>query len=403
MPGLIDTLLATDGLPPAQLGPILLAFGITTAQSASSDFGAVQETSEIWQAHQAGPRLFASETICAQRISAIPVADSGTNSDTAALRVCSPLMLSETTWASSGNRERPIWSNHWLPAVRGELDAVEAGAPATGTLGSLASGFPLYQDGIEVMARSGATLIPAFVTRAAPLVYRDRPELFRSPLYEALYRPADRDLLAQSLRLMFERQGPELRRWLRDHQRAAVRVMAAGGSLASASGTSELPPGLSLHAELLLLADAGFSPAQVLRSATHEAARALGLDEQLGAVAPGRLADLLIVNGDPLRDLADLQKISRGHQRRLRPTRDLQAQAASALEKFTGLPSPAAGKSTSSEAARAGARPGAARGSARPAHATGAGSPRTASQGALAKPRHQPRSGHAPPSTILTN
>lgn len=52
--------------------------------------------------------------------------------------------------------------------------------------------------------------------------------------------------------------------------------------------------------------DIGFTPLQALRAATSECGRVLGLDGEVGAVAAGRLADLLVVNGDPAQDVTIL-------------------------------------------------------------------------------------------------
>lgn len=75
------------------------------------------------------------------------------------------------------------------------------------------------------------------------------------------------------------------------------------------SKPSGLPPGLALHAELRALAAAGLSGDQVLRAAGSTPARVLGLDEELGHIAEGALADLVIVIGDPLETVADTMNI----------------------------------------------------------------------------------------------
>jgi imidazolonepropionase-like amidohydrolase len=56
----------------------------------------------------------------------------------------------------------------------------------------------------------------------------------------------------------------------------------------------------------IFVRDIGFTPLEALRAATSESARAIGFDGRTGAVEQGRLADLLVVNGDPSKDVTIL-------------------------------------------------------------------------------------------------
>ena len=55
--------------------------------------------------------------------------------------------------------------------------------------------------------------------------------------------------------------------------------------------------------ELELLREAGFHPLEVIRSATLNGAQALGMDKEIGSVEVGKLADIIIVNANPLKNL----------------------------------------------------------------------------------------------------
>lgn len=69
-------------------------------------------------------------------------------------------------------------------------------------------------------------------------------------------------------------------------------------------------PGFSLHDELGLMVEAGFTPLQALQAATVEPARFLGAADSMGTVAPGKVADLVLLDANPL---ADIRNIARVH------------------------------------------------------------------------------------------
>ncbi|HXY68460.1 MAG TPA: amidohydrolase family protein [Gemmatimonadales bacterium] len=70
------------------------------------------------------------------------------------------------------------------------------------------------------------------------------------------------------------------------------------------------PPGASLHDELRLLVEAGFTPAETLRAAVSSPARFLGLSATLGAIEPAKTADLVVLAGDPLQDIRNTRRIA---------------------------------------------------------------------------------------------
>jgi imidazolonepropionase-like amidohydrolase len=82
----------------------------------------------------------------------------------------------------------------------------------------------------------------------------------------------------------------------------------AGGGHLLIVGTDEpvytnLLPGFAYHRELLAMTYAGIPPAAVLKAATINGAKALGVEENLGSIEVGKFADLVVVNGNPLDDI----------------------------------------------------------------------------------------------------
>jgi imidazolonepropionase-like amidohydrolase len=74
-------------------------------------------------------------------------------------------------------------------------------------------------------------------------------------------------------------------------------------------GIPTLVPGLSLHEELLLLVEAGLTPLDALRTATLNPVRVLGLSDSLGTIEKGKLADLVLLDANPLIDIRNTLRI----------------------------------------------------------------------------------------------
>ena len=68
-------------------------------------------------------------------------------------------------------------------------------------------------------------------------------------------------------------------------------------------------PGFALHDELKLLVSAGFSPMEALQTATLNPARYLGKEKDLGTIETGKLADLVLLDANPLDDISNTRKI----------------------------------------------------------------------------------------------
>jgi imidazolonepropionase-like amidohydrolase len=88
------------------------------------------------------------------------------------------------------------------------------------------------------------------------------------------------------------------------HRAAFRRAVEAGVRIAMGTDSGVTPHGRNLR-ELQLMADGGMAPGAVLEATTRSAAELMGVDDDLGTIAEGKLADLVVVAGDPY-DFTDL-------------------------------------------------------------------------------------------------
>ena len=98
-----------------------------------------------------------------------------------------------------------------------------------------------------------------------------------------------------------------------DEYREVVRMMNRSGVLLLAGSDLSIAhrvPGFSLHDELSALVDAGLTPLQALQAATLNPARYLEATDSLGTVEAGKLADLVLLEANPLEDIQNTQKIA---------------------------------------------------------------------------------------------
>ena len=105
--------------------------------------------------------------------------------------------------------------------------------------------------------------------------------------------------------------------WAEYHQRVIelLELYRAGGENLIVTGTDEpvyttLLAGFAYHRELFALVDAGLPNTVVLKAGTINGAKALGIDHLVGTIEPGKLADIIIVNGNPLDNITAARDIA---------------------------------------------------------------------------------------------
>ena len=92
-----------------------------------------------------------------------------------------------------------------------------------------------------------------------------------------------------------------------DNMMKMVKVLHQGG-ITIVPGTDDFP-GFALHRELELYSQAGIPNADVLRAATITSAKVAGKDKEVGTIETGKKANLILIDGDPLKNISDIRKV----------------------------------------------------------------------------------------------
>jgi len=168
----------------------------------------------------------------------------------------------------------------------------------------------IHDDLIRLLARSGTTWTPTLLIAAdrGPYHYLNRILADYDLRHDARYTR----LTPLQFRRLRGNDKIEVRPHdLYDAPRIAAdiaRLVAAGGRVGLGSH-GELLPGIGPHIELWALASGGMRPIDVLRAGTIMSAEAIGHGRDLGSIEPGKLADLQILDANPLDDIRNTRSI----------------------------------------------------------------------------------------------
>ena len=150
---------------------------------------------------------------------------------------------------------------------------------------SIEHGTFLDDDSLRLFGKRSAYLVPTLLAGDTITSWANDPNSFLSPTVRA-----------KALKV-----GPQM-------IRATQRAHASGVSIAFGTDASLARHGTNAR-EFALLVRAGFSPLDAIRAATVAAAAHLGIAKEAGSLTPGKPADLIALEGDPLVDVAALEHV----------------------------------------------------------------------------------------------
>jgi len=168
---------------------------------------------------------------------------------------------------------------------------------------------------IAMLKRRDVCYCPTLMREVSTFTYDSTPAWFSDPLFlkhadmkavNALKEPARQQQMKTSRAAQQYKAGLEVaNRNLKKLSDAGVKI---------AMGTDTGPParfqGYFELMELEMMAKAGLTPAQVLASATRDAARCMKLDREVGTLEANKWADFVVLDADPLADISNVKKIS---------------------------------------------------------------------------------------------
>ena len=165
---------------------------------------------------------------------------------------------------------------------------------------------PLHEDVVQLFAKSRTSFVPTL-----SVLYGGEPALFQFIIQR---RPQDDPKFRRFVPPGVVSEKLRDRHWMPDEAQSyqrfaadALRIQRAGG-LVGIGSHGEMQ-GLGFHWEMEVLASGGGKPIEVLRAATMGSAEAIGHALDVGSIEPGKFADLLILDADPLADIRNTRSI----------------------------------------------------------------------------------------------
>ena len=327
IPGLFDFHTHMSNSYGSDLGPVWLAHGITSVREPGAEPYDALERREAWASGQRpGPRLFFAGGLTDGGRVFYGVAEPLTSEahlekymarmitlgvDMIKTYVRMPDLWQKRIVGIAHANGLPVSSHEIFPAAAYGTDQVEhlSGTSRRGFSPKQSARKIGYGDLAGVLAASGMTITPTLGLEGGYAYIAAQDEsLWEHPALVALTPP---QALASSRRFagFTARDMDGLGARVLNMQETVNRIVEAGARVTAGTDSPFIPYGLSQIVEIQLYAEGGLGNVTALKSATSWAADAVGAGDQLGQIAPGFVADLALVNGNPLDDITALRDV----------------------------------------------------------------------------------------------
>jgi imidazolonepropionase-like amidohydrolase len=189
-----------------------------------------------------------------------------------------------------------------------ELRATEAIYAGIDSLAHPVIQGPVSDDFVRLMAAKRTPMATTLTIGEGYSRLVEHPEYLDQPLYGASYSKAQiAEMKGKTAAEWKERPWTWWMKLMTPIAQENLRkIDAAGGVIAIGTDQSVGP---AVHREMELMQAAGVKPSQVIRMATFNSARHLGLEEELGSIEPGKFADAVLLSADPTVDINNAKEI----------------------------------------------------------------------------------------------
>ena len=195
-----------------------------------------------------------------------------------------------------------------LPLIAAGMDAKEhLGMCATRGAGWIYefNDVLLYDDEVQLFRAAGVGVVPTLSYYSFAVRMNENPKFLDADTEVAPFVPPD--VFGWMLR-MTPAERANMLRYSKEARATALKLARAGVTIGTGTDIWQVPS--AVHMELEDLVVAGLTPAEAIRAGTSGAARIAGVADALGSVEEGKLADLIVLDADPLADIRNTRRIS---------------------------------------------------------------------------------------------